>query len=119
MFAEQLDAFSAAQDGKVRVQVERKARYGKGGLLDFLRSAQPVASSVLPDLVALDVVELEKAVEAGVVQPLDRLLDDEVTARLYPFAREAGQFGGSALCRAVPERRRSCGLSALAGGGTA
>ena len=78
----------------MRVQVERKARYGKGGLLDFLRSAQPVAPSVLPDLVALDVAELEEAVAAGVLQPLAPILDDSVTGNLYPFAKEAGQFDG-------------------------
>ena len=94
VIAEQLDAFSATQGGKVRVQVERKARYGKGGLLDFLRSAQPVAPSVQPDLVALDVAELEEAVAAGVLQPLTPILDDTVTGNLYPFAKEAGQFDG-------------------------
>ncbi len=94
LVVEQLDAFSLTQGGKVRVQVERKARYGKGGLLDFLRTAQPVASSVLPDLVALDVAELEGAVAAGVLQPLASLLDDAITEGMYPFAVEAGQLDG-------------------------
>jgi len=94
LFAEQLDAFSATQEGKVRVVVERKARHGKGGLLDLLRTALPVAPSALPDLVALDVAELEEAVAAGVLQPLTPLLDETVTGGLYAFAGEAGQFGG-------------------------
>ncbi len=94
LIAEQLEAFSATQDGKVRVRVERKARYGKGGLLDFLRTARPVAPNALPDVVALDVAELEEAVAAGVLQPLTSFLDDKVTDDLYPFAREAGQFDG-------------------------
>ena len=94
LFAEQLDTFSGTQDGKVRVVVEKKARYGKGGLLDLLRTGLPVAPSVLPDLVALDIAELEEAVAAGVLQPLTPLLEETVTGGLYGFASEAGRFGG-------------------------
>ncbi|MGE5603137.1 MAG: ABC transporter substrate-binding protein [Nitrososphaerales archaeon] len=94
LLADQLKAFSEAQGGRVRVETVRKARYGKGGLLDSLRTAQPVASSTLPDIVALDAVEVEKAVEAGLLQPLDGLLDTKVTEVLYPFATEAGLFSG-------------------------
>lgn len=93
VLAEQLNAFSESQGGKVQVEAVRKARYGKGGLLDALRTAAPVAKEMLPDIVALDAVEVEKAVEAGLLQPLDGLLDPAVTEKLYPFASEAGQFG--------------------------
>lgn len=93
LLAEQLEAFSAAQGDLVRVDAVVKARYGKGGLLDFLLTSQTVAPGVLPDLVLLDVVELEKAVDAGALQSLDLLVDPGVTDALYPFAREAGQFG--------------------------
>ena len=92
ILAEQLAAFEASQEGNVRVAVVPKARYGKGGLLDFLRTAQPIASAVLPDLVALDVSELEAAAAAGLLQPLDGLLDKSVTDSLYPFAVSAGKF---------------------------
>ncbi len=74
-----------------------KMRYGKGGILDLLRTAQPVAPSILPDLVVLDVFELEQAVSAGLLQPLDQLLAEEVLQPLYPFARAAGQFQGQLL----------------------
>lgn len=94
LLADQLKTFSEAYGGKVRVQTVRKARYGKGGLLDSLRTAQPVASSTLPDIVALDTVELEQAVEAGLLQPLNSLLDTGLTENLYPFATETGLFGG-------------------------
>ncbi len=92
LLAEQLAAFEASQDGQVRVTPILKARYGEGGLLDFLRTAQPVAPAILPDLITLDVTELERAVAAGLLQPLDMLLDEEVTAGLYPFALSAGVF---------------------------
>jgi ABC-type glycerol-3-phosphate transport system substrate-binding protein len=92
--ARQLAAFTMSKDGQVRVEAVRKARYGKGGLLDSLRTAAPVAPGSLPDIVALDVVELEKAVEAGALQPLDTLVDPGVSESLYAFASEAGQFDG-------------------------
>jgi ABC-type glycerol-3-phosphate transport system substrate-binding protein len=97
VLAEQLAGFEAGQEGKVRVAVVPKARYGKGGLLDFLRTAQPVAPSVLPDVVALDVAELEAAADAGLLQPLDGLLDKSVTDALYPFAVSGGKFGDRLL----------------------
>jgi len=92
LLAEQLAAFEASQGGQVRVNPVLKARYGEGGLLDFLRTAQPVAPAILPDLITLDVTELELAVEAGLLQPLDLLLDGDMTAGLYPFAVSAGVF---------------------------
>ncbi len=95
-----LSAFEAAHSGKVRVNPLIKARYGKGGLLDFLRTAQPVAPSTLPDLVALDIAEVEQAIGLGLLQPMDGLLPHEITATLYTFARQAGQFDGRSL--AVP-----------------
>lgn len=92
LLAQQLAAFSIAQAGKVQVETLRKARYGTGGLLDAMRTAQPVAPETLPDIVALDATELASAVDAGLVQPLDDLIDPTVTERLYPFASEAGVF---------------------------
>jgi ABC-type glycerol-3-phosphate transport system substrate-binding protein len=97
LLAEQLADFEAAQNGKVRLAVVPKARYGKGGLLDFLRTAQPVAPAILPDLVVLDVSELEVAAAVGLLQPLDGLLDKSITDRLYPFAVSAGKFGDHLL----------------------
>lgn len=92
--------FEKAHNGKVRVNSVIKARYGRGGLLDFLRTAQPVAPSILPDLVALDLAEVEQAAGLGLLQPVDGLLPREITATLYTFARQAGQFEGRTL--AVP-----------------
>jgi len=92
--------FETAHNGKVRVNTIIKARYGRGGLLDFLRTAQPVAPSILPDVVALDLTEVELAVGFGLLQPVDGLLPREITATLYAFARGAGQFDGRTM--AVP-----------------
>jgi len=86
--------FEAAHGGKVRVSPVLKARYGKGGVLDFLRTAQAVAPGVLPDIVALDTAELESAAALGLLQPLNGLLDKTLLSGLYPFARESGKFDG-------------------------
>jgi ABC-type glycerol-3-phosphate transport system substrate-binding protein len=100
VFAEQIAAFEANHDGRVRVEAVPKARYGDGGLLDLLRSAKPVAPGVMPDIVALELTELELAAQEGLIQPLDALLDASVGANLYPFARAAALFDNRLL--AVP-----------------
>ncbi|MGQ9491473.1 MAG: extracellular solute-binding protein [Anaerolineae bacterium] len=93
----QLAAFERSHAGQVRIEMLPKARYGKGGLLDLLRTAQPVAPGILPDIVTLDVLELEQAVAAGSLQPLDQLLAGDVAQQLYPFAQSAGRFQGRLL----------------------
>ena len=100
LLAKQLADFEAAHEGKVRVNPVLKARYGKGGLLDFLRTTQPVAPGLLPDIVALDVAELDQAVNLGLLQPLDSTLSRTITPTLYAFARQTGQFDGRTM--AIP-----------------
>lgn len=92
--------YAAATEGAVSVRVEGKARSGKGGLLDYLRTAPSVAPGVLPDIIALDIAELEQAAALGVIRPLDGLLDEATLARLYPGGATAGQLEGQRL--AVP-----------------
>ena len=94
---EYLSQFEEAQGGNVKVNPILKAKYGKGGLLDYLRTSQPVAPGILPDVVVLDTAELEKAAGLGLLQPLDKLLAPELLAGLYPFAREVGQLNGQQL----------------------
>ena len=70
LLAQQLDDFSEAYpDLQVDVLV-KKAR-GRGGLLDFLRTARDAAPAVLPDVVVLDAAELETAARSGLIRPLD------------------------------------------------
>lgn len=97
LLAGQIAGFEAMHGGRIRVNTVIKARYGKGGLLDFLRTAQPVAPSLLPDVIALDVVEVEQAATLGLIQPLDSLLPREITPTLYAFARQSGQLDGRTL----------------------
>ncbi len=98
VLAQHVRDFEAAQGGKVRVNLVSKARHGKGGLVDLLRTAQPVAPGVLPDLVVFDTAELAAA--NGALQPLEDVIDPAVVNGLYPFALQAGRLDGHIL--AVP-----------------
>jgi len=93
ILAQQTAAFEAAHSD-VRIQFILKKPYGKGGILDFLLTTGAVVPDLLPDLVVIDVEELEVIVQADLVQPLDDLLPPDVMADLYPFAREACTFDG-------------------------
>jgi ABC-type glycerol-3-phosphate transport system substrate-binding protein len=92
-----IEEFERENGERVLISPVVKARYGKGGLLDSLRSARPVAPGALPDIVALDAGELEHAVNLGLAQPLDELLESELLSTLYPFSLESGRFGGQIL----------------------
>jgi ABC-type glycerol-3-phosphate transport system substrate-binding protein len=78
----------------VRLQFVPKKPYGKGGILDFLVTTGAVVPDLLPDLVLIDVDELNAAVQAGLLQPLDDLVPVDLVADLYPFARDAATFDG-------------------------
>jgi ABC-type glycerol-3-phosphate transport system substrate-binding protein len=89
----QLDEFAQAADGTPS-QIVIKQDRGPGGLLDLLRTASPVAPAVLPDIIALDVTDLESAARAGLLQPIGPLLPAELIDDLYPFARDLGSLNG-------------------------
>ncbi len=93
ILADQVAIFETAHPD-VQLQFILKKPYGKGGILDFLLTTQAVVPDLLPDLVFLDIDELGSAVQAGVVHPLNDLVSPELIADLYPFAQEAGTFGG-------------------------
>ena len=95
VLAQQWQAFEAAHPN-VTIEYVLKKPYGKGGVLDFLSTARPVAPTVLPDLVILDTLELDEAAEAGLIQPLDDTVSSELQQDLFPFARRSfdGQLMG-------------------------
>jgi maltose-binding protein MalE len=94
--ARQLDEFSDAYPD-VQVEVTVKIAHGRGGLLDFLRTARDAAPSVMPDLIVLDATELETSVGLGLIQPLDNLLPPDVLAERFPFAAELGTVDGQTV----------------------
>ncbi|MBC7224077.1 MAG: extracellular solute-binding protein, partial [Anaerolineae bacterium] len=88
----QLQAFEEANP-HISIVLRVKQAQGKGGLLDLLEKAYPVAPSILPDLVVLNAEELGEAVRAGVLQPLDPFLPQPLLDDMYPFALNVGRFG--------------------------
>lgn len=93
ILAQQLAIFQAAQP-QARVQFVLKKPYGKTGILDYLLTTATVVPEMLPDLVVIDVDELDDAVQAELVQPLDELLPADLMADLFPFASEACTLDG-------------------------
>jgi ABC-type glycerol-3-phosphate transport system substrate-binding protein len=91
ILAQQWQAFEADHPN-ITIEYILKKPYGKGGILDFLSTAHQAARTVLPDLAILDTSELDKAAEAGLIQPLDDLVSSEVQEDLFPIARHS--FGG-------------------------
>jgi ABC-type glycerol-3-phosphate transport system substrate-binding protein len=92
LLAQRLTDFSKTYlDLQVEVTVTKA--HGRGGLLDFMDTAQEAAPSVLPDLVVLDAAELETAAGLGLLQPLDALLPSAEMTDRFPFAAELGTVG--------------------------
>lgn len=79
--------FEQAHPG-VNVDVHLKAEFGAAAMPAFLRSAQQVAPSVLPDLVLVRTQQLWQLVDLGLVQPLSA---DETPAfdDYFAFAADA------------------------------
>jgi len=99
LLAQQLGDFGAAYSN-LQVEAIVKRAHGRGGLLDFLRTASAAAPSVLPDLVVLDADDLRVATQAGLLQPLDGLLPTDLVADRFPFAAGLGEVDGHIM--AVP-----------------
>ncbi len=78
----------------VQVEVVVKKAHGRGGLVDFMRTARDAAPAVLPDLVVLDASDLETVRRAGLAQPLDELLPSSVIEAQFPFASAMGRAEG-------------------------
>ena len=73
----------------VRVTIVPKRPRGPGGLLDWLQKTQPVAPSLLPDIIALPFQDIPAAARADLLQPLSPLFPEDLQGDLYPFAQEA------------------------------
>ena len=86
------DTFSAFESAHgVKVEVVRKPAVGAGGLLEFLTTSAAVAPAILPDVVVLPLPDAERAAAAGLFQPLDGLLGQDLETDLFPFAQDAAR----------------------------
>jgi ABC-type glycerol-3-phosphate transport system substrate-binding protein len=89
----QFDAFTAAYPN-IHIDIVLKKPYGKGGMLDFLTMTSAVVPGELPDLATLDISEVPPAANAGILQPLDPLLNADVKGDFFPFAYQAAMYQG-------------------------
>jgi len=71
-----------------------KPATGPGNLREFLLAAQVVAPAILPDIVVLELRDLGALTKAGLLQPIDELVSEEVQSDLFPFARESSRIDG-------------------------
>jgi ABC-type glycerol-3-phosphate transport system substrate-binding protein len=74
----------------LEVNLILKKGSGKGGVVDFLRTAKNVAPSVLPDVAIMNGADLNQAFAEGLIQPLDGRLDRSIVQDLLPAARKMG-----------------------------
>ena len=84
-----LRAFERAHP-EIDVQLQLKKATGKGGVVDFLRTAKNVAPTVLPDVAVMNATDLNQAFTESLIQPLDGRLDRSVVQDLLPAARRIG-----------------------------
>ncbi len=84
-----LRAFERANPG-IEVEPLLKKPSGKGGTLDFLRTARDAAPSVLPDVAVMNATDLSQAYADGLIQPLDGRLSRPIVQDLLPAARKMG-----------------------------
>jgi ABC-type glycerol-3-phosphate transport system substrate-binding protein len=89
----QLDDFAKTSEG-VSSRLVIKQDRGPGGLLDLLRTASLAAPGVLPDMIALDAIDLETAAHAGLLKPIGSQLPADLTDDLFPLARSLGTLNG-------------------------
>jgi ABC-type glycerol-3-phosphate transport system substrate-binding protein len=87
--AQSLQAFEA-NNPNIQVEIVLKKPSGKGGVLDFLRTAREVAPTILPDVAIMNATDLNQAFAAGLLQPLDNRLDRSIVQDLLPAARKMG-----------------------------
>jgi multiple sugar transport system substrate-binding protein len=93
VLAQQLSAFSDSYPN-LQVEVVVKKAHGRGGLIDFMRTARDAVPSVLPDLVILDTSDLATVAGSGLIQPLDDFLAPSAADDLFPFATTMGKVEG-------------------------
>jgi ABC-type glycerol-3-phosphate transport system substrate-binding protein len=79
-----------ANNPNIQVELLLKKPSGKGGVLDFLRTAREVAPSILPDVAIMNATDLNQAYTAGLLQTLDSRLDRSIVQDLLPAARKMG-----------------------------
>lgn len=79
-----------ANNPAIKVNLLLKKPGGKGGVLDFLRTAREAAPAILPDVAIINATDLNQAYTDGLLQTLDNRLDRSIVQDLLPAARKMG-----------------------------
>jgi ABC-type glycerol-3-phosphate transport system substrate-binding protein len=74
----------------LQVDVAVKKIHGRGGILDYLRTAEEAVPSILPDLIVVGIGDLETLASSDHIQPLDDLLPSSLATDRFPFTIEMG-----------------------------
>jgi ABC-type glycerol-3-phosphate transport system substrate-binding protein len=88
-----IEAFQATQNNVI-IETRLKKAQDVGGVISTLRAARVVAPSALPDLTLLEREDLQSAVQAGVVQPLDARVSAAIRGDFYTMVLRLGQVNG-------------------------
>lgn len=94
VLTKQLAAFDASHPD-VELNVEIKTVTDQGGSLNYLRTGRDVAPDILPDLLLLPSDQLPGAAAAGLIYPLDSLIQQEMIDDLFPAANALGRVDGT------------------------
>lgn len=90
----QIAEFKETHPG-VGVVYEQKARYGKGGLVDFMLQVNDLVPNRLPDVAVVDSRELDVLRNARLLQPLSHDLPSGVFSDLFGSAQKIAAGDGS------------------------
>jgi maltose-binding protein MalE len=90
-FSQSVQTFERDNPG-LKLNLLLKKASGKGGVLDFLRTAKEVAPTILPDVAVMNATDLPQAYAEGLLQPLENRLDRTIVQDLLPAARRMGTF---------------------------
>jgi maltose-binding protein MalE len=79
----------------VRIDVQVKAESGQADIPSYLRSAQRVAPTILPDLVLIDSRQIWRLADLGLLSPMETT-PMEYSTDFYPFAVDSVEYKGDA-----------------------
>jgi ABC-type glycerol-3-phosphate transport system substrate-binding protein len=90
LLADRLQAFQDAHPG-LALDVRVKDRSGPAGLLETLSAAQIAAPEAVPDVIALDAVNLNTAIVKSLIVPLGGLASPPAAPDWWPYAVQASE----------------------------
>lgn len=96
VLAQQLSDFSDSYPN-LQVDVVVKKAQGRGGLIDFMRTARDAVPAVLPDLVVVDASDLTTVAGSGLIQPLEDFWTPSAADDRFPFATTMGRVKGETV----------------------